>query len=285
MAQPSPPARDRPHRFVTRQFVRDRYHQAQIYVGNTLEPASDLAAYFALVLLSTAFGESMSSRLFQRIREDRGLCYSVGSFRTYYSDTWSWAIYANAMPDLVPQLLGALNHELHDLVDRPLSEQEVGDAVSHITGSMVFAKEDMESRMKRLASQYQMFGRTFEMAESARLLRQVAAADVAALSARLMQPGHFNLLSYGTRNMNGMRDVPFELVGRYAPPNQTGGCLGRGLGRNRFPVLYPRDGADRGRRSCQPRGAGRSRRVDRTGAPRAGRRRLRRGADDLAPRA
>ena len=209
-SSPSTLARDRPHRFVTRQFVCDRYHQAQIYLGNTLEPGIDLAAYFALVLLSTAFGESMSSRLFQRIREDRGLCYSVGSFRTYYSDTWSWVIYANAMPDLVPQLLGALNRELHDLADQPLSEEEVRDAVSHITGSMVFAKEDMESRMKRLASQYQMFGRTFEMAESARLLRQVAAADVAALSARLMQPGRFNLLSYGTRNMNGMRDVPFD---------------------------------------------------------------------------
>jgi predicted Zn-dependent peptidase len=203
-------SRERPQRFVTREFVRDRYHQAQIYVGTTLEPVVDFETYLAFVLLSTAFGESMSSRLFQRIREDLGLCYSVGSFRTHFTDTWSWVIYANAMPELVPQLLGALNREMDRLAQEPLSVQEVSDAVSHIAGSMVFAKEDMESRMKRLASQYQMFGRTIELSESARTLRQVSATEVASLTARIMQRGCFNLLSYGTSNMSGMRSVPFD---------------------------------------------------------------------------
>ena len=206
----SPLPRERPTRYVAQQYTRGRYQQAQVYAATTLEPADDLHTYYALVLLSTAFGESMSSRLFQHIREDQGLCYSVESFRSHYSDTWSWGIYANAMPDLAPRLLAALNQELHRLADEPLSVREVEDAVSHITGSMVFAKEDMETRMKRLAGQYQMFGQVIEMEQSARLLQSVTAAAVADLTAQLVQPGRFNLLAYGTKNMNGMRRVPFD---------------------------------------------------------------------------
>ena len=63
-------------------------------------------------------------------------------------------IYANAMPELAPRLLAALNEELHRLADEPLSVREVDAAISHITGSMVFAKEDMETRMKRLPGSF-----------------------------------------------------------------------------------------------------------------------------------
>ena len=96
------------------------------------------------------------------------------------------------------------------LADEPLSGREVDAAISHITGSMVFAKEDMETRMKRLAGQYQMFGRVIEMDQAASLLRSVTAQDVAALTERLVRPGQFNLLAYGTRNMNDLRRVPFD---------------------------------------------------------------------------
>ena len=203
-------SRERPTCYVSREYTRGRYQQAQVYLGTTLDPTSDLDTYLALVLFSTAFGESMSSRLFQHIREDQGLCYSVESFRSHYSDIWGWGIYANAMPELAPRLLGALNQELHRLLDEPLTGREVDAAISHITGSMVFAKEDMETRMKRLAGQYQMFGRAIEMDQSARLLRSVTAQDVAALTGRLIRPGQFNLLAYGTRNVSDLRRVPFD---------------------------------------------------------------------------
>ena len=203
-------SRQRPTCYVSREYTRGHYQQAQVYLGTTLEPGADLDTYLALVLLSTAFGESMSSRLFQHIREDRGLCYSVESFRSHYSDIWAWGIYANAMPELAARLLTALNEELHRLADEPLTGREVDAAISHITGSMVFAKEDMETRMKRLAGQYQMFGRVIEMDQSAGLLRSVTARDVAALTERLIRPGQFNLLAYGTRNMNDLRRVPFD---------------------------------------------------------------------------
>lgn len=204
------PARERPRRHAARDYAAGHHQQTQVYLGTTFEPAADPAAYLALVVLSTAFGESMSSRLFQHLREDQGLCYTVESFRSHYSDVWGWGIYANAMPELAASLLQALNRELRRLADEPLSDAEVDAAISHLTGSMVFAKEDMEARMKRLAGQYQMFGRVTEMDRAAELLRSVSAREVAALSARLLQPGGFNLLAYGTGNVDDLRRVPFD---------------------------------------------------------------------------
>lgn len=191
-------------------YADGHYQQAQIYVGTTLSPGPDPASYLAFVVLSTAFGESTSSRLFQHIREDEGLCYSVESFRSHYSDVWKWGIYANSSPDLTPRLLSALNRELHLLADEPLSPREVDDAISHLTGSMVFAKEDMETRMKRIAGQYRMFGQVVEFEQSAQMLQSISCGQVAELTRRLLHPERFNLLVYGTRDLTEARRVRFD---------------------------------------------------------------------------
>ena len=200
-----PPAQHR-----SQEYADSPFQQAQIYAATTLAPPAAPATYYALLVLSTAFGESMSSRLFQRIREDAGLCYSVETFRSHYSDVWKWGIYANALPELAPRLLAALNRELHRLADHPPSGSEVDDAISHLTGSMVFAREDMETRMKRIAGQYQLFGSVMELDQAANLLHSVTADDVAAVAARLVQPGRFNLLVYGAGDSNGSGRARFD---------------------------------------------------------------------------
>ncbi|MDE0227926.1 MAG: pitrilysin family protein [Spirochaetaceae bacterium] len=200
-----PPAQHR-----SQDYADSSFQQAQIYAATTLAPPAAPATYYALLVLSTAFGESMSSRLFQRIREDAGLCYSVETIRSHYSDVWKWGIYANAMPELAPRLLAALNRELHRLADHPPSGSEVDDAISHLTGSMVFAREDMETRMKRIAGQYQLFGSVMELDQAANLLHSVTADDVAAVAARLLQPGRFNLLVYGAGDSNGSGRARFD---------------------------------------------------------------------------
>ena len=200
-----PPAQQR-----AQNYADSHFQQAQIYAGTTLPPAAEPAAYYALLVLSTAFGESMSSRLFQRIREDEGLCYSVETFRSHYSDVWKWGIYANAIPELTARLLSALNLELHRLAEQPPSSQEVHDAISHLTGSMVFAREDMETRMKRIAGQYQLFGSVMELDQAAKLLQSITTNDVAAVTARLLQPGRFNLLVYGAGDLNRSGPAPFD---------------------------------------------------------------------------
>ncbi len=115
--------------------------------------------------MSTAFGESMSSRLFQELREKRGLCYSIGAFRTLYSDVSLWSVYASSAPEQAAALLAAVDAEIARLLDDPLSEQEVEDAKSHLIGSLILSKSDVESRMKRLVRLQMFFGQPQEYEE------------------------------------------------------------------------------------------------------------------------
>lgn len=206
----APEERVPPVQHCSQDYADSPFQQAQIYAATTLPPGAAPTTYYALLVLSTAFGESMSSRLFQRIREDAGLCYSVETFRSHYSDVWKWGIYANALPELALRLLAALNQELHRIADHPPSTSEVDDAISHLTGSMVFAKEDMETRMKRIAGQFQLFGNVVELEQAAHLLNSITADDVAAIAARLVQPGRFNLLVYGAEDSNGSGRARFD---------------------------------------------------------------------------
>jgi hypothetical protein len=75
---------------------------------------------------------------------------------------------------------------------------------------MVFAKEEMETRMRRMLGQLEMFGRVTEIDEAADLLRTIEAADVAAVAAKLIRPGAVSLLSYGTRNVGELEKVSLD---------------------------------------------------------------------------
>ena len=85
--------------------IADRFTQAQIYAGTSYPLDRALAHYYTSLVFSTAFGESMSSRLFQKLREELALCYTVYCFRSFFSDTGMWTIYANATPELALKLL------------------------------------------------------------------------------------------------------------------------------------------------------------------------------------
>ena len=79
-------------------MVPDRFNQVQIYAGTCYPLDHEIAHYYTSLVFSTAFGESMSCRLFQRLREELGLCYTVYSFRSFFSDMGMWTIYANCTP-------------------------------------------------------------------------------------------------------------------------------------------------------------------------------------------
>ncbi len=182
-------------------FEPDRFTQVQIFAGTCYPLGHDIDHYYASLVFSTAFGESMSSRLFQSLREELGLCYSVYSFRNFFSDTGLFTIYANATPILAKKLLFALDGELARLVREPLSEEEVADARSHLVGSMILAKEDMESRMKRLVRQFCMINRALEFEEAVERIQKVNAGDIARLVSTYVKREAFSLLAFGTRGV------------------------------------------------------------------------------------
>ncbi|MBN1835359.1 MAG: insulinase family protein [Spirochaetales bacterium] len=183
------------------QALPDKFEQVQVYTGICFPSSKRLEEYYHELVLNTLFGESMSSRLFQRIREDEGLCYSVYSYRTYFTDLAMWTVYANTSPGTIPTLLRAVQRELARLRTDAPSLEEIEDAKSQLRGNMILSKEDMENRMKRLFRQHHLTGKTLEYEESLRLLGNVGQDDVVELIERRLRPEDFNLLAYGSRRL------------------------------------------------------------------------------------
>jgi predicted Zn-dependent peptidase len=106
---------------------------------------------YALTVLNQVFGGGMSSRLFQDVREQRGLAYSVFSYRAAFEETGALAIYAGTAPERVPELLEVLGGQLDRLVaDRGVTERELEAAKGHLEGSLSLSLESSSSRMHRL---------------------------------------------------------------------------------------------------------------------------------------
>jgi len=209
---PSLPARALPGWRRRAAFVSDRFNQVQIYAGTCYPLQHDIPHYYTSLVFSTAFGESMSSRLFQRLREELALCYTVYSFRTFFSDVGMWTIYANCTPGQARRFLGSLDEELGRLLAEPLSAQEIDDAKSHLVGSMILSREDMETRMKRLVRQFMMMDRILEFDESVSALRAVRADEIEAYARTCLRRDSFSLLAYGSRGLGRIRGFDFAFA-------------------------------------------------------------------------
>ncbi len=193
-----------PVRHLSWKLIRDKFQQIHIYSGICYSIPGIIKQYFKELVFSTLFGESMSSRLFQRLRDNEGLCYTIYTFRTYYSDTALWTIYANTLPESVPKFLNALNKELKRCLLEPPDKREVENAKSQIKGNLTLAREDMENRMKRLMRQYILTGQVLEYKESLHLLEEVLPEDIYEVIERIIKPNNFNLLVYGSRKLKSL---------------------------------------------------------------------------------
>ncbi|MEE8592158.1 MAG: pitrilysin family protein [Spirochaetia bacterium] len=193
--------RNTPSAHVRWEAVPDKFEQVHLYTGTSYASSTNIREYYQDLVFNTLFGESMSSRLFQRLREDRGLCYSVSSFRSYFTDVALWTIYANTIPSMLPNLIEAINEELARLHSEAPTQQEIEDAISQLKGNMILAKEDMENRMKRLFRQYHLTHRAIEYDSSLRLLAEITREDILSIIEQRIQPQQFSLLAYGNKKI------------------------------------------------------------------------------------
>jgi predicted Zn-dependent peptidase len=194
-------------------IVPDRFNQTQIYAGTCYPLERDVPHYYTSLVFSTAFGESMSCRLFQRLREELALCYTVYSFRSFFSDTGMWTIYANATPRQARRFLDSLDEELGRLLQQPLTPREVADAKSHLVGSMILSREDMETRMKRMVRQFTMMDRVLSFEESVEALQRVSSEEIQRYAALCLDRGSFSLLAYGSKGLSSMRGFDWGFPG------------------------------------------------------------------------
>ena len=204
-----PVKRRPPSRKPSWEYDSASFNQVQVYLGTSFPVFSTAAEFYHFFVLSTVMGESMSSRLFQNLRERSGLCYSIFSLRTFFSCTGLWCFYANTSPDLLSPLLKAMHGEITALQKEPPSSEELKDAVSHLCGSMILSMEDMETRMKRMVRHYIQGETIHSVQESIAFLKNTKRENLEKLTGSLLGTENLNLLAFGTRNLHKRKKYSF----------------------------------------------------------------------------
>jgi predicted Zn-dependent peptidase len=141
---------------------------------------------FALGVLNNSLGGGMSSRLFQEIRERRGLAYSVYSYASQYADTGLFAVYAGCAPGKADEVLALIRAELARVAADGLTDAEVARGKGMSKGSFVLGLEDTGSRMSRLAKGELLYGNLMPVDELLSRVDAVTVDDVNTLAAELL---------------------------------------------------------------------------------------------------
>jgi predicted Zn-dependent peptidase len=165
-------------------LLHRRTEQTHLLLGSTGIARLDERRYAASVL-ETAVGGGMSSRLFQEIREKRGLVYSVGSSLTHYAGTGTFSVYAGCSPKRVPEVLRLVRAELARVAAHGLTAEEVARSRGQLRGGMVLGLEDTGSRMSRLGKSELSFGEYLPVREVLDRLDAVTEDDVREVAADL----------------------------------------------------------------------------------------------------
>jgi predicted Zn-dependent peptidase len=142
--------------------------------------------FYAVAVLSTLFGGGMSSRLFQEIREKRGLVYSIYSFGSSYSDGGLFGIYAGTGKDETAELIPLVCEEIRKMMDS-VGEQELNRARAQIKASILMGLESSSSRCEQLARQMMVFGRPLPTEETVAHIEAVDAEAILRVARRIFK--------------------------------------------------------------------------------------------------
>ena len=192
---------------VPKVLIRNKeLEQSHLCVGVSSYPQNHDDRYSSY-LLNTLLGGSMSSRLFQNVREKRGLAYAVFSGLSAYRDAGSFTVYAGCSNDAVGQVIDLVVEELRGVKQAPVPDAELQRAKDHLKGSLMLSLENTASRMSHLARQEIYFDRQFGLDETLQGIERVTAADVQRVAADLFRNGSLSATVLG--NVNGLQ-VPRE---------------------------------------------------------------------------
>ncbi len=193
--------------------VKRPIEQANIIAGVVGIAATD-DRRVTLAVLNSILGGGMSSRLFQEIREKRGLAYSVYSFSPSYSDTGVFGIYAGCSPSKVPQVTELMLGEFARLAAGGVTDDELRRAVGQLSGASALALEDSDTRMSRLGRSELTMGEFVDLDESLRRLSTVTTELVRELAVELAARP-ISIAAVGTvdkKSFAGLASLPVSLV-------------------------------------------------------------------------
>ncbi len=141
---------------------------------------------YPLAVLNQVIGGGMSSRLFQTIREERGLAYSVYSYRAGYHDAGALAVYVGTMPNRLDEVLELVHAELDRVAADGITPRELEVAKGHLLGEMALSLEDSATRMTRIGRSQLVHGTVYTMDEVAGRIARVTLADAARGAGRVL---------------------------------------------------------------------------------------------------
>jgi len=159
--------------------------QANLVLGCTGMSRTD-ERRFALGVLNAALGGGMSSRLFQEIRENRGLAYSVYSFSSQSYDTGLWGVYAGCLPAKADEVLSICQEEIAKVISGGLTDAELERGKGQLRGSIVLGLEDPSSRMSRLGKSELVYPRLEPVDEILASIEAVTHDDVREVAAAIL---------------------------------------------------------------------------------------------------
>jgi predicted Zn-dependent peptidase len=142
--------------------------------------------YFPAQMLAGALGGGMSSRLFQEVRERRGLCYAIYAFASGLTDSGMFAVHAAGAPDRAHDLLAVIRDELVRAAERGFHEDEIARVKAQLKMGLLAALESSSARAEQLARQILIHGRVLSTQEVIEKVERVQAADLQALIERLL---------------------------------------------------------------------------------------------------
>jgi predicted Zn-dependent peptidase len=183
--------------------------QVQICMGVPAPPITDENRYSALVL-NTVLGGGMSSRLFQTIREERGMVYSIYSDLSPYRDTGTLCVYAGTSANKTLEVVNLVLAEFRSLKEIPLAEEELKRAKDQLKGNILLGLESSNSRMANLARQEMYFHKFFTVDELIAHIDDVDSAKVQAMAQRLFDPERIAVTLLG--RLNGVKLTHNQVV-------------------------------------------------------------------------
>jgi predicted Zn-dependent peptidase len=174
---------------------------------------------FALRLLDSVFGGTSSSRLFQEVREKRGLAYAVYSFTSAYADSGQVGLYVGTRADNVARALEVVGTELGRLQEQPATAEELSRAKENLKGRIVLALESTGARMNRLGSEILAGVPLLSIDETIERIDAVTIDDLAALVEEFWQPEKLSAAGIGPGESQFV-----EALGTLTPPTPLAGA-------------------------------------------------------------
>ena len=199
-----PPQPEEPPLTPATLFKQKDTEQAYVVLGTRGLSVRDEQRY-SLSVLDTVLGGGMSSRLFQEVREKRGLAYSVYSFQQGYRGAGLFGVSAGTSPATVQECIDVIVEQLHLMADKGISEAELRLAKEHMKGGLTLSLESTASRMMRLGRSEYNLGRELTTEEIEAKIEAVTAEEVLALSKEIFAPENLGLCVLGPIDASSIR--------------------------------------------------------------------------------